>query len=209
MATIGLDSMYYSKITDAASTGYETYGSPQKLAKAISAELGIEPAEATLYADDGAAYVIKEFQSGTLTLGVDDIGTTAAADLTGATVDQNGALVSESEDMATPVAVGFRAKMPNGKYRYFWLYRVVFAATDISLETKGESITFQTPSIVGTIMRRNKPDDSGKHPWKAEVREGDTGVDTSTISGWFTSVYEPDHTPPSPPNGGGEQPNGG
>lgn len=198
MATIGLDSMYYSKITEAASTGYETYGSPQKLAKAISAELSVELAEAILYADDGAAYAIKEFQSGTLTLGVDDIGTAIAADLTGATVDQNGALVSESEDMATPVAVGFRAKMPNGKYRYFWLYRVLFSVPNTSLETKGESIAFQTPSIEGTILRRNKPDGSGKHPWKAEVRDGDTGVAAATISGWFTSVYEPDYTPPSP-----------
>lgn len=198
MATIGLDSMYYSKITEAAATGYETYGSPQKLAKAISAELSVELAEAILYADDGAAYAIKEFQSGTLTLGVDDIGTAIAADLTGATVDENGALVSHSEDMGAPVAVGFRAKMPNGKYRYFWLYRVLFSIPNTSLETKGESINFQTPSVEGTIMRRNKPDDSGKHPWKSEVRDGDTGVAAATISGWFTSVYEPDHTPSSP-----------
>lgn len=204
MATIGLDSMYYSKITDAASTGYETYGSPQKLAKAMSAELSVELAEAILYADDGAAYAIKEFQSGTLKLGVDDIGTAIAADLTGATVDQNGALISASEDMGTPVAIGFRAKMPNGKYRYFWLYRVLFSVPNTSLETKGENITFQTPSIEGTIMRRNKPDDGGKHPWKAEVRDGDTGVDASTISGWFTSVYEPDQTPTPPPDGDGD-----
>ena len=44
------------------------------LAKAMTAELSVELAEATLYADDGAAEVVKEFQSGTLTLGVDDIG---------------------------------------------------------------------------------------------------------------------------------------
>ena len=40
----------------------------------MTAELSVELAEATLYADDGAAEVVKEFQSGTLTLGVDDIG---------------------------------------------------------------------------------------------------------------------------------------
>ncbi len=44
------------------------------LAKAISAELSVELAEATLYADDGAAEIVKEFKSGTLTLGIDDIG---------------------------------------------------------------------------------------------------------------------------------------
>ena len=106
MATIGLDKLYYAKITEDAS-GNETYGDPQPLAKAMTAELSVELAEATLYADDGAAAVVKEFQSGTLTLGVDDIGVTVAQDLTGATIDGNKVLVSTSEDGGTPVAVGF------------------------------------------------------------------------------------------------------
>lgn len=44
-------------------------------------------------------------------------------------------------------------------------------------------------------MRRNKLDGMGKHPWKAEVTEGDAGVSSSTITGWFTEVYEPVYTP--------------
>ena len=51
MATIGLDKLYYAKITEDAS-GNETYGDPQPLAKAMTAELSVELAEATLYADD-------------------------------------------------------------------------------------------------------------------------------------------------------------
>ena len=61
MATIGLDKLYYATITEAPLTGEETYGTPVMLAKAISAELSVELAEATLYADDGAAEVVKEF----------------------------------------------------------------------------------------------------------------------------------------------------
>ena len=118
MATIGLDRLYYAKITEAAG-GDETYGTPLMLAKAISAELSVELAEATLYADDGAAEIIKEFKNGKLTLGVDDIGRAAAEELTGATADENGVLVSASEDGGNPVAIGFRAKKANGKYRYF------------------------------------------------------------------------------------------
>ena len=193
MATIGLDKLYYAKITEDAS-GNETYGAPQPLAKAMTAELSVELAEATLYADDGAAAVVKEFQSGTLTLGVDDIGVTVAQDLTGATIDGNKVLVSTSEDGGTPVAVGFRAKKANGKYRYFWFYRVKFGIPATNLTTKGESIEFSTPSIEGTVTRRNKVDGQGKHPWKAEVSEDDTGVLPATISGWYEEVYEPDYT---------------
>jgi len=161
------------------------------LAKAISAEISVELAEATLYADDGAAEIVKEFKGGKLTLGVDDIGRVAAEELTGASTDDNGVLVSSSEDGGNPVAVGFRAKKANGKYRYFWCYRVKFGVPSDTLATKGDSITFQTPKIEGTVMRRNRVDALGKHPWKSEVTEGDAGVDASTIAGWFGEVYEP------------------
>ena len=61
MATIGLDMLHYAKITE-DEQGNETYGAPQKLAKAMSADLSVELAEATLYADDGAAEIVKEFK---------------------------------------------------------------------------------------------------------------------------------------------------
>lgn len=191
MATIGLDRLYYAPITEEPITSEETYGTPVMLAKAISAGLSVELAEATLYADDGVAEIIKEFKNGKLTLGVDDIGRVAAEILTGATTDDNGVLISSSEDGGKPVAIGLRAKKANGKYRYFWLYRVKFGIPETNLQTKGDSITFQTPTIEGTVMRRNKLDGQGNHPWKAEVSEGDTGVLSSTITSWFTEVYEP------------------
>ncbi len=194
MATIGLDKLYYAKITEAAD-GTETYGTPIPLAKAMKADLSVELAEATLYADDGPAEVVKEFKSGKLSLGIDDIGVTAAEDLTGAKLDDNHVVISGSEDGGDPVAVGFRAKKANGNYRYFWLYRVKFGIPATNLATKGDSITFSTPTIEGTVFRRNKTDGNGKHPWKAEVNEDDTSVPASVISGWYTSVYEPVFTP--------------
>ena len=193
MATIGLDKLYYAPITE-DENGEETYGTPVQLAKAMSADLTVDSVEATLYADDGAAEIVKEFKSGTLSLGVDDIGASAAAALTGVVIDANHVVVSSSEDGGAPVAVGFRAKKSNGKYRYFWLYRVKFGNPATNLATKGDSITFSTPTIEGTVLRRNKVDASGKHPWKAEVTEGDTGVPAATIQNWYQSVYEPSYT---------------
>ena len=96
------------------------------------------------------------------------------------------------------MAIGFRAKKSNGKYRYFWLYRVKFGIPSTSLATKGDSITFSTPTIEGTVLRRNKPDGSGKHPWKAEVTEGEKDVPACVVTDWYKSVYEPAYaiTPP-------------
>ena len=196
MATIGLDKLYYAPITE-DENGEETYGTPVQLAKAISAELSVELAEGTLYADDGASEVVKEFKSGTLSLGVDDIGPSVASDLSGVTIDKNNVIIASSEDVTAPVAIGFRAKKSNGKYKYFWLYRVKFGIPASSLATKGDSITFSTPTIEGTIMRRNKPDGKNNHPWKAEVTEGENNVSNDTITNWYKNVYEPTYTSPS------------
>lgn len=193
MATIGLDKLFYAKITE-DDNGDETYTTPMQMAKAMSADLSVELAEATLYADDGAAEIVKEFKSGTLSLGVDDIGAAVASDLTGANIDANGVVISTSEDGGDPVAVGFRAKKANGKYKYYWLYRVKFGIPATNLATKGDSITFSTPTIEGTILRRNKLDGKGKHPWKAEVTEGDATVGADTIANWYKEVYEPSYT---------------
>ncbi len=191
MATIGLDKLYYAPITE-DSNGNETYGTPVQLAKAISADLSIELNEATLYADDGQAEAVKEFKSGTLSLGVDEIGNEAAAALVGARVDSNGVLISSGEDVSNYVAIGFRAKKSNGKYKYYWLYRVLFGIPATNLATKGDSITFSTPTIEGTILQRNKVDGANKHLWKAEVTESNDN--TSIINAWYNAVYEPTYT---------------
>jgi hypothetical protein len=68
---------------------------------------------------------------------------------------------------------------------------VVFGIPAANLATKGDSITFSTPTIEGTVIRRNKVDGNGKHPWKAEANEDDTSLPTSVITSWYTQVYEP------------------
>ena len=190
MATIGLDKLYYAAITE-GSNGNESYGTPVQLAKAISAELSVELNEAILYADDGRAESVKEFKSGTLSLSIDDLKPNQVAALLGAEIDENGALVSRGEDEPQYVAIGFRARKANGKYRYFWLYRVQFGIPGTSLATKGDSITFSTPTIEGTIFQRNKVDGRGRHPWKVEYTEEEEG--TAIASSWYTAVYEPDY----------------
>ena len=206
MSTIGLSDLYYSKITEDTITGFEADGEPVALAKAISADLSIELAEAILWADDAASEVVREFKSGTLTLNISDLPSSVAADLVGAAVDDAGLLVFTGSDTGAAVAVGFRARKPSGAFRYFWLYRCKFAVPSTSLKTKADSIEFSTPTIEGTIMVRNKPDARGKRPWKIEATEGDPTVAAATLTSWFTTVPEPQFQV-SP--GGGTKTSGG
>ena len=190
MATIGLKDLYYSIITE-DSSGNETYATPVKLAPAISASLSLNFDAAKLFADDKVEDDLREFSTGTISLGVSAISDAVAAILTGSTVDSNGCLVDTDSDAAPYVAIGFRAKTSKETYRYVWLYRVKFAVPNDSFSTKGESVAFTTPTIEGTFYKRNKADSRGRHPWRYSVTEGEVNGSASTIAAWFNSVPEP------------------
>ena len=152
MAKIGLSSLYYSKLTE-ASNGSPSYDGAKTLGKAVSANTSITNNSATLYADDVLAESDTSFQSGTITLGVDEDGDTVFADLLGHTITE-GVVVKKSTDVAPFVAVGrIITKMVSGVlfYKAEVLFKVKFAEPSQDNTTKGESIEFGTSEIEGTI----------------------------------------------------------
>lgn len=194
MATIGLQDPHFSIITEDPITGYESYGTPERLAKAISADFSIELLEAILSADNGTAESFKQFKQGTLTLGVDKLLAGVKQKLLGAKVDKNGVVTYTAESQAPYVAIGFAALRSDGKSEYVWLLRIRFGIPNSTFQTLGDSATFQTPSLVGTVMRRNKPDSDGDHPFMHYLADGEPGAVQSAVDGWFDAVYEPDYS---------------
>jgi len=202
MPAIGVRNLHYAPITNEDPvTGYETYGDPVRLARTITINLSVELADAILYADDGAVVVIKEFKTGSLAINVDDLGHQVSAAIIGASIDDNGVLVNADIDTPNPVAIGFEAPDAYKRLRKFWLPRATFGVPSMELETMGDSITFKTPTINGTVMKRNKLDARGARPWKFEAREGDIAVPQSVLDNWFNEVYDPDNVvvPPTEP----------
>lgn len=194
MATIGLQNPCFSIITEDPITGYESYSTPERMAKAISADFSIELLEAILFADNGAAESMKQFKKGSFTLGVDKLLAGVQQKLLGAKVDKNGVVTYTAEGQAPYVAVGFASLRSDGTSEYVWLLRVRFGVPNRTYQTLGDSATFQTPSIVGTVMRANKPDSDGEHPFMRTLTEGEPGAVQSAVDGWFDSVYEPDYS---------------
>lgn len=191
MATIGLKDIYISDITEDAE-GNETYGVPWKLAPAISADLNLNYERAKLRGDDRVIDEIVRFIDGTLSLGSTGITAENRAKLTGAKVDSNGLLVMSAEDDPPYKAVGFRAPTSDKEEAYLWLYRVKFSPVKESFNTKGDSISFNTPTIEGTVLERNKPDSRGNHPVMTYVKSGESDDSAEAISTWFSAV------PPEP-----------
>lgn len=153
MALIGLNNFWYSKLTE-AQDGTPTYDGAKSFGKAISCSVSITNNSAALYADDALAESDTSFQSGTVTLGVDDDREATFADILGHSITEEGEVTYNSNDTAPWVALArIVVKMVNNVrlYKALVIYKVKFSDPSEEENTKGETLEFSTPSIEGTI----------------------------------------------------------
>lgn len=176
--TVGLKDLYYAVIT-MTEDGVESYAEPKKMAEVMTADLTVNTADGTLYADDAVSEIVKEFSNGQIKLGIKDLTPEVLAELLGQEATEDGVVWAGGDDEPPYVAVGFRAKKSEGKYRYVWLQKVKFKVPSESYETKGESINFKTPEIEGDFTKAS----TGK--WKADY----VGLETTDVAkNWFNQV---------------------
>ena len=159
MAKIGLKNFLFGILTE-ESDGTATYGVAQKPAKAISCNVSISNNDAKLYADDGLAESDTTFQSGTVTLGIDDEDDVMLATLLGHEIT-NGEIVRNADDIAPYVGLGrIVTKIVNGAYKYKveFLKKVKFSEPSQENNTKGESVEFGTSEIEGIVAKLGNGD---------------------------------------------------
>lgn len=179
--TLGLRDLFYAPCIE--TDGVESYGTPKKLAEAMTADLSVKTADGDLYADDTLSESVSEFDSGTLKIGIKDLVPEVTAELLGQMVDEDKVVWAGKDNEPPYVAIGFRAKKTRGRFRYVWLLKVKFKVPSEKYETKGNSIKFNTPEIEGAIVARKK---DGQ--WKADF----TGTESEAAAvSWFTEVREP------------------
>jgi len=157
MAQIGLQYLICAPITETPTT--VSYADGMVMSYAIKADISIETNEGTLYADNRIVENIKEFKSGKLTIGGDNLSYEVLAVILGHQLEiltPNGQkLTAKGDDDGKYVGIGFYAttiKNSVRKYRAIWLHKIKFGVPNESLETKGDSVKFQTPTIEGTIL---------------------------------------------------------
>lgn len=152
MAKIGLKNFLFGILTE-ESDGTATYGVATKPAKAISCKVDITNNDAKLYADDALAESDTSFQSGTVTLGIDEEDDVTLATFLGHEVN-NGEVVSNSGDVAPYVGMGrIITKMVDGqkKYTVVFLKKVKFSDPSEDNTTRNESLEFGTTEISGIV----------------------------------------------------------
>lgn len=152
MAKIGLDNFLYGILTEAAD-GTPTYGVATKPGKAITCNVSISNNSATLYADNVLAESDTSFQSGTVTIGIDEDDLETQATLLGHEIT-DGNIVRNANDVSPYVGLGrIVTKMVNGVYKYKveFLSKVKFGEPSQEDNTKGENVEFGTVEIEGTV----------------------------------------------------------
>ena len=176
MPQFGLRSIYAAKYNN--TNGVIGYSDIEHVGDAISANLELRYAEGRLYAEDMLAEYMRKAVGGTISIGVEYIKQAAQQLLfnsktkartisytpTGGTATSVTAtsVVTGGEDEGQYVGVAFFAPdMVDGveKYTCVLVKKALFGPPSMSLQTMGESITFNTPTTSGEFLA----DDSATH----------------------------------------------
>lgn len=192
MARIGLSKPYAAIYTNTGGT--VTYSDGALCGKAISLELSLDGGnDNILYADNAPAESDNQFAGGSLSIGTDDLNATVMSSFLGMTEEaistsgfsdfttSSPKWYKNNDDQVVPY-LGFGAiakKKIGGVYKYVAIIfnKVQFANLAQSLETQGETISWQTETIEATIMRS----DAAKHDWRWISSDLDTESDAEQL----------------------------
>lgn len=157
MAVIGISNMIFAEIDDDNNGGMPTYKPGTEVDKAISADISWTRSNNPLYANNGVAEADNEITGYSLAAGL----RTMPMELTEAMLGSRKETTDEVEEYIITGSAG----KPGG-FGYLtmeqtdnvvsvvgnWVYKIVFSRGDVSIQTKGEQKTYQTPTIQGTGM---------------------------------------------------------
>ena len=184
MANIGFSQPYTADYTN--TNGTITYANLTKLGKGTTFSVAIDGKEPQiLYADNGPAESVSTFGGGTATLGIDELSLAEAANILGLTTPTSTGGLTFSADAVAPYkalcAIAKKVYQGVVKWRLIVLYKVQFMTPDYTVDTEGETVTFQTPELEAQILR----DDATPSKWQFWQ---DFDTEAAAIAGMRTAL---------------------
>lgn len=199
---IGADKLVYALMTkEGDATTAPVYATPKTPVGLMSLNINPNSSQETAFYDDGPGESATTLGAIEVEIQKNELLTEELGDFLGHKTDDKGALVYGAADVAPWLAIGFRSLKSNGKYKYVWLLKGKFREREEAYETKGDTINFQSDTIIGQfakintrLMVKTAADDSTgteTQPWKTEIDGENASADATTIKNWFTQVYLP------------------
>lgn len=175
MARIGVRNLHVFPLTKDDATG-ATYGTAVKCAPLMKVSLTAKTVEGSVYGDDRQVDGNFGITGYDIVIDTTDLTPDQQSLLLGHKKDSKGGITVSTEDEAPYVGVAFESKRSDGKNEYSVLYKVKFSPINEEYETKGENITYKTPSLVGKAIAREN-DSKLKY----------TVVSATTPENWYTT----------------------
>jgi len=153
--TKGLKYFVYAKYASNAYSGGAVLGKAMKASASYTFDNG------EVYADDALQDTDKRFVEGKLTYSIYGMTEAGAADILGHTPSSpNDGFTANYNDISPFVGTGFYGLTAGGKYKAVFYTKVQFSDANEDMETRKKTVSYNDPSVEGTIMR----DDDGD--WK-------------------------------------------
>lgn len=179
---IGLKEFKIAAVLTDPFGGSPTWDTPISIPGAITASQKAVGDIAKLYADDGIADVNEIFAGVDLDLEFNEITPENYATLLGHLYASGGMTKSKS-DVSPYFAVGFKVQKNDGKYNYYWLYKVKFKKPDENAATKKESTEWQTYKFMAVGIPLES---TGQISFM--MTNSDPAYDTTKWANFFTQV---------------------
>jgi phi13 family phage major tail protein len=158
MATVGLRYAVFAPITSELRGQPLVYGTGVVVGRAIRADITWDRNDNPLNADDVEVDNDNSLTGGSITFNLDAILKDARKVMFGDYIDSEEGSTEEWEDNTEAAPYGgfgtVSVVRENNQYTYeaLWLHKTQFGQTSESMETKGRTINWQTPTINGRIM---------------------------------------------------------
>ena len=179
---VGLKDFHIAILKKDDETGVD-YEVPIKAAPIVKAKINPKSSTLKIPADDGTYEIIEAFDDVDVEIEVADFPLKMQAMVLGHKL-QNGVMIENANDTAPYVAIGFKSKKSNGKYRYLWLLKGKFAIFADEYETQGDKPKPQSPKLKGTFVKRISDED-----WRYKADEDEENFTSATATNWFKNVF--------------------
>ena len=179
-AAISVENLVFASMTDEA---LGTYGTVTPISPLINIKVTPSSSSDVLYADGRAVESVTSIGSVGVEFEIQNFPLSVQAVLLGHDLDPiTGVMTHSAGDIAPYVALGFKIKKANGKYRSIWLLKGNFEEPSDEAVTQADKVTFSTPKIKGSFITRADGN------WKFTA-DGDEG--TTPPADFLGTVYKP------------------
>lgn len=186
---VGLRDLTLAKVLTNTTEKYEA-DEPKKIFKAVSGKVTVKRSSEKIYSDDELEDTESALDSIDVELTGDKLTMERIADIYGCRFVK-GMLIDNQDDSPAELALGYRVRESNGKYRFVWLYCGKFDGDDEDEhETRGEKPSPKTKTIKGTFYARKKDGNFRVRVHESELLETHTEA-KEVIKSWFSEVQEP------------------